>query len=52
MIEDSSIDEPFWPRRELFQILRRRSAAINITEEDVEIFTDRVVTMFEQDVEP
>lgn len=35
-----------WPRTELLQILRNRSAAINITEEDVAEITDTVEVVY------
>lgn len=35
------IDQLFWPQRELFLLLKNRSAAINITLEDLSDLTDR-----------
>ena len=40
-----------WPRREVKWILRRRSAYINITREDVTRLTDRWETVYEAAVD-
>ncbi|GAA4660054.1 hypothetical protein [Arthrobacter cryoconiti] len=41
------MDQLMWPQKEIVQILRNRSAAINITLEDIELITDRVETFYE-----
>lgn len=41
------MDQLMWPQKEIVQILRNRSAAINITLEDIELITDRVETVYE-----
>jgi hypothetical protein len=43
----SFIDELFWPRRELQMILKKRSPAISITNEDVSKLTDRFRSVYE-----
>ncbi|WP_258046211.1 hypothetical protein [Leifsonia shinshuensis] len=43
---NSYLDELFWPETELRQILKNRSAAINITQENVDLLTDRVRTIY------
>lgn len=40
------IDRILWPQTEAVQILRNRSAAINITTEDIEQLTDNVETVY------
>lgn len=42
----SFMDRLFWPQTEAVQILRNRSAAINITLEDIERLTDSVETVY------
>lgn len=41
------MDQLMWPQKEIVQILRNRSASINITLEDIEQITDRVETVYE-----
>ena len=42
----SYIDKILWPQTEAVQILRKRSAAINITMEDIDQLTDKVETVY------
>ncbi|EMY34450.1 hypothetical protein D477_009515 [Arthrobacter crystallopoietes BAB-32] len=46
------LDRLFWPERELIMILKNRSAAINITDEDVERITERFETLYEMATDP
>jgi len=41
------VDELAWPQLEAVQILKARSAALNLTYEDVDRFTDRAEIIFE-----
>ncbi|TFD45384.1 hypothetical protein E3T55_18790 [Cryobacterium frigoriphilum] len=45
-----AIKAMFWPEQELIRVLRGGSSAINITTEDVDNLTDRVVTIYERGV--
>lgn len=45
-------EELFWPIRELLMILKKRSPAISITNEDVSRFTDRFETVYSVDNDP
>ena len=44
--------ELFWPTRELLMILKKRSPAISITNEDVSRFTDRFEAVYSVDNDP
>lgn len=43
----SFMDQLMWPQKEILQTLRNRSTAINITLEDIELFTDQFKTVYE-----
>ncbi|POH72477.1 hypothetical protein [Arthrobacter glacialis] len=43
----SFMDQLMWPQKEILQTLRNRSTAINITLEDIELFTDQFTTVYE-----
>jgi hypothetical protein len=45
-------EQLFWPRRELFMILKNRSPAISITNEDINEFTDRFETVYDVASDP
>ncbi|WP_202129062.1 hypothetical protein [Pseudarthrobacter sp. ATCC 49987] len=48
----SYIDELFWPQQELFLFLKNRSAAINITIEDLSAITDLTRVVYSIDEDP
>jgi predicted nucleotidyltransferase len=48
----SYIDQLMWPQTELVQHLRNRSAALNITLEDVDRFTDKSEVVYTVDGDP
>lgn len=43
------VDQVLWPQTELFLLLRKRSAFINITLEDITRITDRFETIYSVD---
>ena len=48
----SYIDQLFWPQKELLQHLRNRSAALNITLEDIDLLTDTSEVVYSIDDDP
>lgn len=48
----SYIDQLFWPQKELVQHLRNRSAALNITLEDIDLFTETSKVVYTVDGDP